>query len=360
MRQRFESKVICGLLIWIGLISVSIMTLHRSFEKSPAGMTQLMKFVGNQRHTVEIQFPDFQLIRYGDPVFLAGTQSYSPIGYVSRTGGEDPASKALIYAQTASITFYGNAPHIEPDDYLEYHLAADNSGWVLKTMLPPQKREEITKLIMDAYAQNQIEIVAAIRPVVEDSLREASLIVKSDLKNAFAKRESQLREIGQKYQSELIEDELVPLIESEIWPIVRSESEPLATQIGQEIWQEVSVFRFGWRYLYDRSPLPEKKLAEREFNRFLNEKVIPILRSHVREFLDLQQAIIKRVTDNAEVQKTFASSLKTIVGDPEIQQIFSEVFQEVLIDNQRLQQALEARWRTSESQTGDRPGVPST
>ena len=110
-----------------------------------------------------------------------------------------------------------------------------------------------------------------------------------DLENAFAKREAKIRQIGEKYQSELIEEELVPLIESEIWPIVQKQSEPLAAQIGQEIWQEVSVFRFGWRYLYDRSPLPEKKLAEREFDRFLDEKLIPILKSHVGDFLELQQ-----------------------------------------------------------------------
>jgi hypothetical protein len=344
MKQRFESKVIVGMLIWIGLISACVLSFRKSFERSPEGMSQLVQYVSYQRHTVEIEFPDLQLIRYGDPVFRAGKRSYSPIGFVSQVDEENPNSKSLTWSDRALVTFYGNAPAVKPEDYLEYHLAADTSGWVLKTMLPPKKREEIAKLIMAAYTKNQIEIVAAIRPVVEDSLRDVSLIVRTDLENAFAKREAKIRQIGEKYQSELIEEELVPLIESEIWPIVQQQSEPLAAQIGQEIWQEVSVFRFGWRYLYDRSPLPEKKLAEREFDRFLDEKLLPILRSHLGDFLELQQDLVRRISENEEVKKTFAASVRKIVGDPEIQQIFSEVFQEVLIDNRRLQEAIEARW----------------
>lgn len=346
MKQRFESKIIVGVLIWIGLISVCVLSFRKSFEKSPKGMAQLFQFVSNQRHLVDIELPGMQLIRYGDPVFRAGSDSYSPIGFISQVDAANPNSKSLTWSDRGQVTFFGNAPAVQPDDHLEYHLADDNSSWVLKTMLPSKKREEIAKLIMDAYTKNQIEIVAAIRPVVEDSLRDVSLIVREDLQNSFAKREARIRQIGEKYQTELIEEELVPLIESEIWPIVQRQSEPLATQIGQEIWQEVSVFRFGWRYLYDRSPLPEKKLAEREFDRFLDDKLIPILKSHVGDFLELQQNLVRRISENEEVKKTFAASVRKIVGDPEIQHIFSEVFQEVLIDNQRLQGAIEARWKS--------------
>jgi hypothetical protein len=346
MRQRFEFRVIVGMLIWIGLISgVALLVRHR-FTQSPSAVRQLAQFVGNQRFSTCINFATPQVLKVGDPVFLAGSQNYTPIGFVSRAGGPASTSKAPTYTDTATITFFGNAPQVDSSDVLNFHVAGQDTAWVLETMLPPAKRDEIGKLILKAYAQNQSEIVEAIRPIVEQSLSAAGTIVKVDLKNAFEKRESRIREIGKKYQSVLIEEELIPLIRQEIWPIVQTESQPLATRIGQEIWQEVSVFGLGWRYLYDRSPLPEKNLSEQELKRFVEQKAIPILQSHLKEFLALQQTIVSRLAENEKVRDTVSDSVKTVVNDPEVKQIFQEVFQEVFIDNARLKEAVREHWNS--------------
>ena len=106
----------------------------------------------------------------------------------------------------------------------------------------------------------------------------------------------QLREIGDRLQADLVEKEIIPLVQDEIWPIVDEESRPLAAKVGQEIWNEVSVFRFGWRYLYDKTPLPDRKLTEKEFNRFVDQKAIPILEAHIGDFVELQKTLLKRVS----------------------------------------------------------------
>ncbi len=349
MRQRFEFRVILGLLIWIGILSGGIMLARNSLQRAPDAMSQLGAYVANQRHTAEVNFPFPVVMCVGDPVFLTGIEEYSPIGFVSRVGKTDSTSKLITYTDMAAVTFYGSAPQFGNTGHLEYHHAEDTSAWVMKTMLTPEKRKEISKLIMDAYTKNQAEVVSVLRPVIEKSLQQASVIIKDDLKAAFSKRNERFRQIGQKYQSELIEDEIVPLIQDEIWPIIQEECTPLATQVGQEVWHEVSVFRFGWRYLYDRSPLPEKKLAEREFNRFVEDKAVPILKSHIAEFVGLQQKVIQRVSQNENVKQTFSKSVRTLVNDPEVQTIFTEVFQEVFLDNNRLQKAVEDHWKSDEA-----------
>ncbi len=349
MRQRFETRVIVGMLIWIGLISGGFLYARKSLEKSPQAFAQLAEYVGSQRHTVKLDLPDPMVLRLGDPVFLEGNDQFEPIGFVSRVDFNGQPTKILCYTDQAYVTFYGNAPNVSADDFLNYNDAAHSAEWVLKTMLPPSKRQEIGELLLDAYTKNQADIVAALRPVVEESLRQATQIIKADLKSALARRESQMREVGQKYQSQLIENELVPLLEQEIWPIVQRQSEGVATQVGQEIWQEVSVFRFGWRYVYDRSPLPDKNLTEREFNRFLDQKAMPILKSHVNDFVEVQKKIIQEVAKNEKVRQTFSAALKSVVEDREIQAIFSEVLQEVVIDNSRLKAALEQHWQGPEA-----------
>ena len=115
-------------------------------------------------------------------------------------------------------------------------------------------------------------------------------------------------------------------------------------EVGQEIWGQVSVFRFGWRYLYDKAPLTDQKLTEAEFKRFVDNKAIPILEKHMGEIVELQKTILKKVSANEKVKETVSASLKTIIKDSEVQQLFSEAFQEVFVNNDRLQGVLEERW----------------
>lgn len=327
------------------MIAGGIIFARQSFDRAPSATTQLAQYIGKQRHVVELEFSGTLLLKVGDPVFLADSDQVAPIGFVSRVEVEDVGKvRKLAYANKASVCFFGTAPEIREGDIVQYHDAPDTAAWALKTMLPQSKRDEIGALILNAFREHQDEIVATLRPVVEASLKDAASVIREDIKTAFQAREDQIRKIGQRYQSDLVEKEIVPLVQQEIWPIVRQESEPLAGVVGNEIWKEVSVFRFGWRYLYDKTPLPDRKLTEKEFKRFADEKVVPILESHVGDFVELQKRLIKRISANRAVSATVSKSLKTIVQDPEVQDMISEVFREVIMNNSRLQEVLEERW----------------
>ncbi len=349
MRQNFELRTVFGALIWIGLTAIGIIFLRQAVNRAPDATSQLAQFVGKQRKTVSVTLPSAQLIRVGDSVYESGTDRVSPIGFVSRVDQIDNPSRQLYLAQKLWITLYGSAPKIVEGDFLEYHIAPDSTAWVIKTMFPPSKQEEIGRLIIESYRSNQPAIINALRPVVEASLKDASSVIRADLKAAFEAREDEIREIGQRYQSDLIDEEIVPLIQKEIWPIIQAESRPLANQVGQEIWGEVSMFRFGWRYLYDKTPLPDQKLTEKEFNRFVNSKALPIIESHVGDFVELQKMLLKKIAANTQVKATLSQSFKTIVNDPEVQDLLSEVFRDVFVNNKKLQGVLEERWQGAEA-----------
>lgn len=349
MGNRSEFRVIFGLLIWIGLIAVGVLIARQVLNDSPTAVKQLVDFTTSQRYLIPIEFDSPQVVRRGDLVFLAGDPEFNPVGMVSRVGAVDSTETAPVKTKHAWMTFYGGGPTVSEDDILYFHRAEESTEWVIKTMLPPSKRDEIAKLIMAAYSKNQEAVVDAIRPIVEQSLRDAGSIIKADLKAAFAKRSDRLQAIGNRYQDDLIEKELVPLIQDEIWPIVQEESQPLASEIGNEIWREVSLFRFGWRYLIDKSPLPAENLTEAEFERFVEQKAVPILKKHVGEFVELQQSVLARVSKNEKVRTTFSSALKTVINDPDVQDVFTDVFQEVFVNNPRLKQSMEKHWKSPEA-----------
>ena len=125
-------------------------------------------------------------------------------------------------------------------------------------MFHDDKKAELKGLIQDAIKSNQTELVEAFKPVIVNSLKEANALVRDDLRKAFEARKPQLAKLSQRYQTEVLEKKLLPVFQAEVWPIIQTESEPLVSKISREIWGEVSVFGFGWRYLYDRTPLPKK------------------------------------------------------------------------------------------------------
>jgi len=192
-------------------------------------------------------------------------------------------------------------------------------------------------------------LISLFQPLIEDSIADASKIIREDLQAAIESHRDQIDELSQRYREQLLEKEILPLVRNEIWPIVQTETQPLAETIGQEIWKEVSVWRFGWRYIYDRSPLPEKKLTEKEFNRFVENKAVPIFENHLEDFIDVQKTTLTKISGNEKVKETFSKSVREVSNDPKFRELVASIFQEVLVNNQRLKNAIRENWQTADA-----------
>ena len=354
MRQKFELRVIIGALIWLGLIAGAILLFNRATPGDLKIPTQLGNYFGQQRRTITMRSAYNDVFGIGDPIFLEVDGNVTPVGVVADLGLDDRKDKhqrnfKQAFQQTATVELYGNAPQLVPGDYFTQHSTDDSMAWVINTMFPPEMKEKISGLILNAYQSNQADLMEVFRPVVEQSLVDATGIIREDLKEAIENHRVEIDKISARFQSDLLEKEIIPLVQEEIWPIVAAESRPLATQVGQEIWQEVSVWRFGWRYLYDRSPLPEKQLSEKEFNRFVDNKAIPILESHINDFIDLQQRLLSGISKNEKVKSTVSASIRKIAEDEEVQALVSQIFRETVIDNDRLKESLEKNWNSAQA-----------
>jgi hypothetical protein len=248
--------------------------------------------------------------------------------------------------QHAIAKIYSSAEPIGVNDRLTYVPATESMSWVIASMLTPERRERIGQLLFEAYQDHHQEIVENFRPIVEDSLREASAIILEDLRAVAPEYEAQWQALGDRYRDELVNRRLVPLLREEIWPLVVRESEPLVSQIGQEIWSRASFWRFGWRAMYDVLPLPERELTKREFERFVQSDAVPALQAHLQDLLALQQRIFIAIAQNPKVQSELAASLKHVMSDEEAQDLAGAVLQRVVTQNQRLNAALLEIWNS--------------
>ena len=343
MNFRTQQRAIVGGLIWLGLIAGTIFVARTVFNTAPEAIGELATYASHQRQSIELDSSFMLPLKPGDPIYKDGNDDAKPIGMVwSSKIQEDGDTKVRV-------VMFANCPAISTEDHFVYREAADSVDWMLRTMFPDKKKAELKELIETAIKDNQSELVAAFKPVVINSLKDANVLVREDLLKAFEARKPQLTKLSQRYQSEVLEKKLLPVFETEVWPIIQTESEPLVSEISREIWSEVSVFGFGWRYLYDRTPLPKKDLTEKKFKEFVDEKAKPIIAAHLDEVLELQQEIVGKVSKNKKVRQALNESVQAATNDPELQKFLADVLQDVLIKNPRLQEAMNKQWNSAEA-----------
>ncbi len=350
MSRKFRIAV--GVAIWIAVIAASAYYLATTqSDQASRLVTDFAVHATGHRQRVFVTMDEKMELGVGDPVFLQlANGSFEQVGEVSSI----PAPIELSFGasdkvKTGELLLYAQIPALNDQTTLTLNETPQSMEWVLQTMLPPDKRRLIAERISATFERHQDEIVDSLRPVIEAGLRDAITIVESDLERALIDHSDELERIGAKYQTDLVQNEIVPLVRSEIFPIVRYYSEPLATKVGQEMWEEASLWRFGWRYMYDISPLPQRDLSRREWGRFLEEDATPILEKHIDNFVEVQQDIFRDVARNARVQEVIRQSLKKIVRDPEVQQVVVNIVREVFVDNPRLREALRKHWRSPEA-----------
>jgi hypothetical protein len=106
-----------------------------------------------------------------------------------------------------------------------------------------------------------------------------------------------------------------------------------------EIWQRVSVWRLGWRYLADKIGVGGDSL-EKEWNRFVAEDALPIIESRMTELADVASSVLSEASADPRVQEMLRISLDRLVQDPAMQSLMGEVARESLLDNQAVAEAM--------------------
>lgn len=340
---------LAGILLLARWVATNLLPAHAPAHRVAA---DLWEFATAPRRLVSLEFDAPWPLAVGDPIYrIDRLDAVEQVGEIRQIVTDPlvgrPASPPKL---VALALLYPHAPPLSQESYLVYYTTPSSLAWVLETMLPPEKRVRIAQELVLTYETYHDEILQLLRPVILGGLADALEIVQEDLAAAVNLRRAALVELGHRYQTLLLEQELLPLIRDTVWPIIRKHAEPLANQIGAELFARASLWRFGWRMLYDLSPLPDKELTRAEWNRFLQQEGVPVFQQHAADLLTLQRQVFEEVAASQEVREVLQRNLARVGDNPEFRRIVWELFRDVLIDNPRLRRRLEARWQSEEAQ----------
>ncbi len=274
----------------------------------------------------------------GDPVFSDfGERRLVLVGRVAGRGDD------------LRIRLRPGTPDPGSDARLQAYSSDRSVAWVFRTLLPDHKREQVQSLARAAFEEHRAELTAALEPLVLQTVRDSLLAIQAELPAVLVAHRPQLQEIGVSYQDELVRDQLLPMAQARLLPLIVERSRPLLTEVGEEIWTRVSLWRVGSRYVWDRLPLTSGTSLEKEWQRVLDEEVVPVIEARVPEFVELTRAIVRAAAADPEIRGTVREAIGRVVEDPRVHSLAVSMFRQAVIDNQQLRDALAARWRSDEA-----------
>ena len=346
-------QIIIGSLTWCVLGTTGWFAVRSQFADKPQGLGDVAygvsHWLAGAKDEQMAKADVLVVLAPGDPILMRGSDgSWRQVGLVRNHFALEPAA---AFTREASVILYDDAATSFPDGFvLEYHTTPTTLDWVVRTMIPPERQREIARLIADDWRTHRAEFVAKLQPLVERSLQITIDEIEKALPDVLSAHRSDFARLGDRYQVEIIRAQVVPLVREELLPIVEEEVRPVATALGKDLWNRVSVWAFTWRYLYDASPLPERNAVQKEFDRFIEQETLPALEAQTDEFVAATERIIGRISRNEKVRSVVRENLRKVMSDPELQAIIWDILQETLVENAALRTSLRDHWKSADVQ----------
>jgi hypothetical protein len=352
-------RIVVGLLVTGAVVSIPVLWLDAPAHANRPGdlslLPSLWRYWTLQPQTIRLHFARPTEVAVGDPLFVHESGPEHPV--MLRRVGEIQAllvDDKLLPAKQANVSnaramIYPSAPPVGPDARITYRTKPQSVAWVVSALLTPERKQKILAELDRLAVEHQAELTAALKPAIETTLKQLLTVIEEETPKAVERHHEELASLGSKYRQEIVDKQFLPLIKEEILPIARARAEPVARKVGEELWQKVSVWRFGWRLIYDVSPLPEKKLTDQEWNRFFDHDAMPILEKHSEDFAGVITEVIRDTAANQHVQEVSRKSLAMMAEDPQLRALLRSLLREVIVDNPRFRETVDRQLNSPET-----------
>ena len=324
----WTSVAIVGVSMFARLPKVSVERAAGAVWASLMGQDQTFRLVDHSG-----------VLQVGDPVFVRTTNgkldaAWKQIAHVS--GREEGEFLAAWHGNSSPSSFR-----------FVMHRQSGSLQSIMTAMLPPEKQERIQRRLKAAMAQHGDEIAASLVPLVRESFERSLPVVEAELRASLRRHKTEIDLFTQSWNDKIIQQRLIPISKQEILPIVRHHAQPEVEAIGKELWDRASLWRFGWRALYDKTPLPQQDLVREEWDRFVEGEAIPVFESHTDELVASLQRILRDVAANPGVQQEFREMAAETVDDPKAKVLFRQILREVLVENPALRETWREVWMSA-------------
>ncbi len=344
-------RILLGLALWLGLGAAALWVFRST--ATVAGHTsgtpgQLWQAATAQGHWLPFANPRRLPLRVGDPVYQeAEPGQLVLVGHVYALA-DDQGDQHLQGEFARGMVYLTPDARLQGAVRLEHYRADLSLAAGMQMLFPPRKRQQVQRLLAQHWNRHKREMFDTLRPVIEHTLKQTLAVLQEDLARQLRRREPQLRQLARRWEKNVLEKHLLPVLQEEVFPLAQQQATPLAKQIGMELWDRVSLWRFGTAAVLDK--ITSGNRVEREFEQFLEQEAIPVLKRRSRELIQTAQRIMEQALQRPRVREALQQGLQALAADEQFRRLLWEVFEEVVVNNPRLHQAVQQALASPQTQ----------
>lgn len=316
---------------------------------SREGAKPLLSSVWTPTDTMILADPTSSL-SVGDAAFAKDSvaDTWHQVGHVLRV---NPEAKTVTLSLYEPLNLERETQFWDSDQSISatLHRSSGKVDDVIATLLPKPKREQLAQKISAAMRAHGKEISEAMLPLVFETVRQSLPVIESELTASLKRHDAEVEAIATRFREDIIQEQMVPLVRTEVLPVLQLHGREPAESIGREIWGKASLWRFGWRALYDSAPLPERELVREEWSRFVEQEVVPIVEDHLDEIAEAVESILRDLAANDVLRERLGDVALQIVNDDEARDLLRTIVMEAIVDNERLRQVWVNVWTSPEA-----------
>jgi hypothetical protein len=303
----------------------------------------LSSYLFNQSSQIEVIDP-IGVLEVNDPVFARSADGqWHQVGFIESASFVEHATRKL------RVQWYDSSIDPAMCRWEQFH-STGRLDEVVRLLLPPEKRTRIERRLRSALQAHDAEISQGIGPLVQQSLRESLPLLEAGIRESLQRHSSEVHAVGERINRDVVQGRLIPLAKEDLLQIVRLHVEQPVESIGQELWDRASIWRFGWRALYDWTPLPDRSLLRQEWLRFVEEEATEVIEDHMDELTVAIQRILADVANDPKVRAELAAAAETVANDPETRMLVKVVLKEGLVENEALRRRWTEIWTSAQAQ----------
>ena len=257
----------------------------------------------------------------GTPILTPRDGSWVLVGYVTHSDDERVQTTTSLEPSKVRLTL---------------HEPPSSVAAVAGQLFPPQRREAVAAIIRRWGREHASEAARDMLPIFRGALTRSIPIVQRAVGESVRQHPEMTDRVVENFRDRVVAQHLVPLAKDRVLPIVRRHAEQPALDIGRQLWDRASLWRFAWAAVVNKSGLPEEDQVAAEWERFVEEEAIEVFESNVEPITAAVSAIVVDVAADQIIRERLGQAAGEIASDRDTQALVQTVVRDALVRNEDL------------------------
>ena len=355
-------RITAGTLLWCGAVAGFVWFLGVADGRGNETASATLSYFSTRRATYTVQLPRQLRIDVGTVVIEADPSApgeatvetptlptgHRFVGEVAALLDPDGDPQPYLYgtARAVRIRLFDGSKPLKQGARVRVVEVPQTFAWVVKTLLTDDATVRLAAEWNRTMYVHRDEFFALLTPVAQELTTDLEALLTAELPAFLKRHEAQVQKLMSKVEREFAGENLVTLFQQEIWPTAEAKLGPVLERIGGEIWKKVPLWGFSWRFAYERLPLTNDDHFRKAWDAFVDEHVVPTIRTHSQEVVDSIRKVSADALKNPRIAAHLRASFRAVFADPGFQQLAQEFLKESVLDNPRFHALVRKQWNS--------------